>query len=200
MDMENREINKEDVIQFFNDKADKWDENLKKSDEVINTILDHCCIGKNSIVLDVATGTGVLFDYYKQREAKAIGIDISEKMIEIAKRKYPDFSFLVEDGETFQSEKRYDAIVIYNAFPHFSHPAKLIENLSSLLKQDGRLTIAHGMSREKINGIHHAGAAHVSNGLMEIDDLKKLVEQHLAVEVKISNESMYQIVGRKACK
>ena len=39
--------------------------------------------------------------------------------------------------------------------------------LSLLLKPEGRLTIAHGWSRERINA-HHAGAAQkVSNGLME---------------------------------
>lgn len=197
--MERKTICKKDVIEFFNDRASSWDANIKKRDDVINTILDNCQIKNATRVLDVATGTGVLFDYYIQRGVIADGIDISERMIEIAKGKYPDCRFMIGDAELLETDERYDAIVIYNAFPHFINPEGLIENLTGLLKENGRVTIAHGMSREKINSIHHDGAQHVSNGLMEIDELEKIMEKYLEIEVKISNDDMYQIVGKKVC-
>jgi len=195
--MEKQSIDKNDIIQFFNERAPKWDLSLKKNHEVINKILDNCDIKEGSKVLDVACGTGVLFDFYKERKAEVTGIDISDKMIEVAKKNYPDANLLVADGEAYQSPELLDAVVIYNAFPHFSNPEILIENLMGQLKKNGRFTIAHGLSRERINSIHHDGAIHVSNGLMEIDELQKLVSPYADVIVMISDDQMYQIVGVK---
>ena len=94
-------------------------------------------------------------------------------------------------------EEKFDRIVVYNAFPHFPDPRRLIARLSSLLKEDGRLTIAHGMSREAIDGHHQGSASKVSNGLMSADSLKKLFDAHFEVEVMISNRYMYQVSGVK---
>lgn len=197
--MIDKEINKKDVIQYFNQKASDWDKHLRKNEEVINTILTNCGIKEGKKVLDVGCGTGVLFDFYRQRKAIVTGIDISDKMIEKAKENYPLANFIVADAEEFNTKKRFDAIVVYNAFPHFSHPQQLIENLSGLLKKGGYLTIAHGLSREQINQIHHDGAMHVSNGLMDLNELEEIVQKYLKIEYKISNDCMYQIVGRKVC-
>jgi hypothetical protein len=69
--------------------------------------------------------------------------------------------------------------------------------LAGLLKDDGRLTIAHGQSREAIDGHHRGSASKVSNGLMSADSLKKLFDPHFEVEVVISNRRMYQVSGVK---
>jgi demethylmenaquinone methyltransferase/2-methoxy-6-polyprenyl-1,4-benzoquinol methylase len=87
--------------------------------------------------------------------------------------------------------------VVYNAFPHFPDPERLIRTLSGLLKPDGTLTVAHGMSREKIDAHHHGTASHVSNGLMPADDLAVIFGKHLTVTTVISDERMYQVVGKK---
>jgi demethylmenaquinone methyltransferase/2-methoxy-6-polyprenyl-1,4-benzoquinol methylase len=54
------------------------------------------------------------------------------------------------------------------------------------------------MSREKIDAHHHGTASHVSNGLMPAEDLAALFEKHLTVAAVISDERMYQVVGRNA--
>ena len=66
-----------------------------------------------------------------------------------------------------------------------------------LLKEDGRLTIAHGQSRESIDNHHKGSASKVSNGLMPADSLKKLFDPHFDVEIVISNRKMYQVSGVK---
>ncbi|MBO5570886.1 MAG: hypothetical protein J6A79_18435, partial [Clostridia bacterium] len=60
----------------------------------------------------------------------------------------------------------------------------------------GALTVAHGMSREKIDAHHHGSASHVSNGLMPAEDLAAIFGTVLNVTVIRSDERMYQIVGR----
>ncbi|MBP5325336.1 MAG: class I SAM-dependent methyltransferase, partial [Pseudobutyrivibrio sp.] len=93
--------------------------------------------------------------------------------------------------------KQFDSIVIYNAFPHFRDADSLIRFLSGNLKMGGRLTVAHGMSREKIDAHHNGHAKDVSNGLMEADKLAELFSKYLEVSTVISDDRMYQVVGIK---
>ena len=77
------------------------------------------------------------------------------------------------------------------------NPKRLIKILSELLKEDGRLTVAHGASRETIDGHHSGAASKVSNGLMAAESLKRIFDARFQVEVMISNRHMYQVSGVK---
>ena len=94
-------------------------------------------------------------------------------------------------------ERKFDCIMVYNAFPHFPYPKRLIKILAGLLKEDGRLTVAHGMSRAQIDHHHEGPASKVSVGLMHEDDLAGIFEKHLKVVAKISDDRMYAVSGEK---
>ena len=189
------------VIEFFDRLAPGWDAKTIRSSEIIGTILDNANVTEGKEILDVACGTGVLIpDYLERNVASVTGIDISPKMAEIAKEKFPQASvtILCGDVETTVFDRQFDCIVVYNAFPHFPDPERLIRRLSGLLRPGGTLTVAHGMSREKIDAHHHGTASHVSNGLMPAEELAAIFGKHLAVTAVISDERMYQVVGEKA--
>ena len=193
-------IETKEVIEFFDRLAPDWDAEMIRSDEIIGTILSNAEVTAEKDILDVACGTGVLIpDFLKRNVASVTGIDISPKMAEIAKAKFPQkrVTILCGDVETTAFDRQFDCIVVYNAFPHFPDPGRLIQTLSTLLKPGGTLTVAHGMSREKIDAHHHGTASHVSNGLMPAEDLAALFEKHLTVTAVISDERMYQVVGKK---
>ena len=193
-------IETKDVISFFDRLAPGWDAELIRNDEVINLILDHAAVTQGKDILDVACGTGVLIpDYLKRNVASVTGIDISPKMAELARRKFPQesVSILCGDVETVEFDRQFDCIVVYNAFPHFPDPERLIRILSEKLRDGGTLTVAHGMSREKIDAHHHGAASHVSNGLMPAEDLAAIFRKHLQVTTVLSDERMYQVAGQK---
>ena len=194
-------MDKKDIIAFFDRCAPSWDAEMIKSDRIIGTILDNAEVQAGMDVLDVACGTGVMFDYYLDRQVASVtGIDISPEMARIARKKYagePRVQVICADVEDAEFNRQFDAIVVYNAFPHFPDPRKLIRRLCSLLKEGGRLTVAHGASREVIDDHHKGKASKVSNGLMSADSLKKLFEPYLKVEIVISNDRMYQVSGVK---
>ena len=194
-------MNKQDVIDFFDRMAPSWDADMIKNDGIIGKILDNAEIEAGQDVLDVACGTGVMFPYYLERDVASVtGIDISPEMAKIAAEKFAGESrvqVICGDVEEVSFGKKFDRIVVYNAFPHFPKPKRLIKILTGLLKEDGRLTIAHGQSRESIDNHHKGSASKVSNGLMSADSLKKMFDPYFDVEIVISNSRMYQVSGVK---
>ena len=146
-------MEKKDVIAFFDRLAPQWDADMIRHDDVISTILDGAGVGPGMEVLDVACGTGVLVpDYLARHVASVTGVDISPEMIRIASEKFPqnNVRFLCADVELLPADRKYDCVMVYNAFPHFPDPENLIRVLSDLLKPGGTLTVAHGMSRAHI--------------------------------------------------
>ena len=194
-------MNKQDVIDFFDRCAPTWDAEMIKDDAIIEGILDNAEVTAGMDVLDVASGTGVMFPYYLKRGVASVtGIDISPAMAKIAADKYadtPNVRVICGAVEQTPFDRKFDRIVVYNAFPHFPDPQNLIRVLAGLLKEDGRLTIAHGASREAIDHHHQGSASKVSCGLMSAEHLKKLFGPHFQVEVVISNRHMYQVSGVK---
>ena len=154
-------MNKREIIAYFDARAPEWDARMVRSDSKIAFILDAAGVRPGVSVLDVACGTGVLFgDYLARDAARVTGVDISPEMARIAvsKLRDPRVEVLCGDVEELALPRRYDCCVVYNAFPHFAHPARLLARLSACLSPGGRLTVAHGMSLAALHR-HHAGAA-----------------------------------------
>ena len=194
-------MEKKDIIAFFDRCAPFWDADMIKNDAIIGTILNNAEVTEGQHILDVSCGTGVMFDYYLERNVASVtGIDISPEMAKIATDQYadnPKVTVICGDVEEAVFNIKFDRIVVYNAFPHFPNPKRLIKRLAALLKDEGRMTIAHGMSRAAIDNHHSGSASKVSNGLMAADQLKKLFDPHFDVEIMISNDRMYQVSGVK---
>ena len=194
-------MDKQAVKDYFDQAAAHWDQHLIHDDAKINRILDYADIGPGQRILDVGCGTGVLIpDYLARGVREIVGADISPRMIEAASRKFQNdrVTFLCCDVEQLGFQLPFDRVVVYNAFPHFPDPAALIDALAGYLKPGGRLTVAHGMSRAKIDA-HHAGrASAVSNGLMSEKQLAELMTRHgFAADVRISDEEIFVVSGLK---
>lgn len=191
-------MDKKAVIEFFDHCAAFWDAEMIRNEEVIRAILDNGGIRAGIDALDVACGTGVLFpDYFSRGVRSLTGIDISPEMVRRARQKFPGTEVICADVESFPFERRFDAVMVYNAFPHFPDPERLIGVLAGLTRPGGRLSVAHGMSRALLLS-HHAGAASgVSLELPEAEALSALFSPWFDVDVVISNERMYQVAGTR---
>ena len=192
-------IDKADVIEFFDRCAPSWDAGLIRSDRKINIILDNAGVREGSRVLDVACGTGVLIPDYIRRGADVTGIDISPEMIKLAERKYAGTGvrFICGDIETADVGQGFDAIVVYNAFPHFPDPERLITHLSGLLAEGGVLTVAHGMSLDALR-MHHKGRADsVSREMLTAEELSAVFAPYFDVDVAVSDDEKFVVSGAK---
>ena len=191
-------MEKKEIIDFFARLAPGWDDRNSKNSEIIGIILDNAGIDAGTDVLDVACGTGILIpDYLDRGAASVTAVDITPEMAEIAAKKFTQENVKVICGDAAETDfgKKFDSIVVYNAFPHFPDQEYMIYRLACALKQGGILTVAHGMSRDAVNS-HHAGVSHVSRSLVTGEELAGMFGRYLTVTAVIDDERMYQVAGK----
>lgn len=107
-------------------------------------------LAPHSTVLDIGCGAGKPVDsYFVSKGHKVIGIDISEKMIELAKKNVPKGEYKVTDMSELQKGEYFvDAVVsFYSIFhtPREKHQL-LLNKINSFLPKGGLLLITMGSS------------------------------------------------------
>lgn len=98
-----------------------------------------------SLVLDAGCGPGFHLKYLMQEGFKVIGIDFSERMIEIAKQETPKGDFKVMDVRDLSGlDEKFDGIFAHAVILHFSKKEAngILKNLKGKLNPGGYLSIA----------------------------------------------------------
>lgn len=193
-------MNKKEIAAYFDRQAPDWDGHMVTDDRKIGFILDAAGVRAHTAVLDVACGTGVLFPYYLARNvSRVIGVDISIEMARIAAAKLhdPRVEVICGDIETIPVRMLCDCCVVYNAFPHFENPVRLIRCLARWVKPGGRLTVAHSMGLDTLRR-HHAGRAeHVSREMLTPRKLSELFSLWFDVDLAVADEEKYVVSGQR---
>lgn len=192
-------MNKIEIAAFFNGLAAEWDSHQKCSDIKINHILDSAGVKTGCTVVDVACGTGVLFPYYLSRGVSSVvGVDLSKEMIKLASSKLSDnrVRAICGDIETIPVIDRFDCCIVYNAFPHFEDPRRLVERLSSWVKPGGSLTVAHGMGIGELCKHHSGAASSVSRDMIAAPELSAIMSSSFDITACLSDSEIYIVSGR----
>lgn len=104
-------------------------------------------------VLDVGCGNGRFYELVCKKKAKYWGIDTSEKMIELAKRKYPRAKFFVSEPFSFPFGKNFfDKIYCLSVIHHI--PSKefrirLLKEIKRVMKPGSLLILTAWNLRKK---------------------------------------------------
>jgi predicted TPR repeat methyltransferase len=103
-------------------------------------------LNNDDSVLDLACGPANISLKLKQAlpEVFITGVDLSEKMVALAKRNILDGNFITADIVSYKSEKPNNAIIIGFALPYltFEESQILIENTSFNLCDNGKIYIS----------------------------------------------------------
>ena len=189
-------MDKNIVKEFFNKQAEDWDSRCVRKEDILSDIMANCHFEEGMTVLDIACGTGVLFQDYIDRGAEYIAaVDMSEEMVKIAQEKFPDADVMCTDGERLDLGEAFDLVMVYNAYAHFNDPEGLMDTLIRSTKPGGRVSIANDLGREALNRHHEEKAALVSKQLPEAKELAAMLEPYFTIETVIDDERMYQVVG-----
>ncbi|HNZ82732.1 MAG TPA: class I SAM-dependent methyltransferase [Sedimentibacter sp.] len=112
-------------------------------DYIINALSKY--INKDNLkVLDLGCGTGeLILELTKRFENIGItGIDFSEKMIEISKKRNPKALHLNMDVTNLSVlDDEYDIIICTHSLPYYKKPKDVIRQLYNLLSDKGELLI-----------------------------------------------------------
>ena len=126
--------------------AEDWHSDHKKDDwwiEGTDKFISY--LSKGDLVLDVGCAGGIKSKYLMQKRLNAVGIDFSEKMIEIAKREFPNGEFLVKDiSDADMLGYMFDAIFMQAVLLHIPkvNAKEIIQKLAEKLKRGGYFYIA----------------------------------------------------------
>jgi len=98
-----------------------------------------------SSVLDVGCGAGLKSGYLSSKGLKPIGIDFSEKFIEIARRDIPRCNFMVMDmRDVVKLGRKFDGVFVQASLLHIpkKDASNVIGALTSVLLSGGYLYVA----------------------------------------------------------
>jgi ubiquinone/menaquinone biosynthesis C-methylase UbiE len=93
-------------------------------------------------VLDIACGTGNWLMAVTRRGGKPVGIDISQKAIDICKHNISDGDFLVGKAESLPfRDDRFDLISCLGSLEHFRDPLSALQEMVRVAKENARFLL-----------------------------------------------------------
>jgi len=96
-------------------------------------------------ILDLGCGNGRLFELFKNKNVEYIGVDNVEKLIEIARKKYPEAEFLVGEALNLPFPDNYFAkvfsIAVLHHIPSGEFRLQFLKEVRRVLKQEGLLVL-----------------------------------------------------------
>ncbi|AKB48860.1 SAM-dependent methyltransferase [Methanosarcina sp. Kolksee] len=103
--------------------------------------------GEKLSVLDVGCGTGEMSKMLADMGHKVTGIDLSEKMLSVAKSKSPgSIKFRIGDAENPPfDEGKFDAVVTRHVLWTLPNPEKALKSWRNVLKPGGKAVIIDGV-------------------------------------------------------
>ncbi|WP_309114028.1 class I SAM-dependent methyltransferase [Saccharothrix sp.] len=129
---------------FWADHADRFDGGAARYHE---RLLDAARIGPADRVLDIGCGTGKSTRDAARRAAHALGVDLSSRMIEEARRRadregVANVAFEQADAQVHPfPEAAFDVVISRHGVMFFGDPDKAFANIASALRPGGRMTL-----------------------------------------------------------
>ena len=96
-------------------------------------------------VLDLGCGCGQYTEFLKAKKVEYFGLDFSERLIEIAREKYPQLKFQIASALNLPfSENFFDkvyAIALFHSIPSAEFRNQVLKEIKRVLKKDGLLIL-----------------------------------------------------------
>ena len=137
-----------ELAKKYNKIAEWWHQNHSDSDYGVvqfKLALNFCT--QHSQALDVGCGAGGRFiRMLKEKGFNITGLDISEKMVDLAQKNHPEDYFFVQDICSWETAQKFDFIYAWDSIFHlpFNKHHSVISKLCSLLNSGGILMYTLG--------------------------------------------------------
>ena len=138
---------RDQVRGYFKEVASRWDEMRRSyfTEEVREAAIARACLGPDSVIADVGTGTGFMLAGVAPLVRKAYGFDNSPEMLAVARANLKDLANVelsVSEGDCLPvAEGSLDAVFANMYLHHVPDPAAAVATMARVLKPGGRLVI-----------------------------------------------------------
>ena len=130
----------------YDKKADHYDSTFdgKFTSRFKEILCQSVSIHANDTVADIACGNGRLLQMLAEKNSfQGYGVDLSEKMVEQAKKRNPDMEFYAARCEELPfPDETVDIMVVCAAFHHFPDPEGFAREARRGIREEGMLYIA----------------------------------------------------------
>ena len=160
--MKSNTINKKEIEKFSRIASEWWDPNGKfkplhnfnpiRIEYIKNSIIKHFKIKSSTKslrkinILDIGCGGGLLSEPMCRLGANVVGIDASDKNIEVAKfhakKNNLKINYICSSPETLRTSKKFDVILNMEIIEHVNDIDFFIKKSSQLLKKNGLMFVA----------------------------------------------------------
>ena len=160
--MKSNTINKKEIEKFSRIASQWWDPNGKfkplhnfnpiRIEYIKNSIIKHFKIKSSTKslrkinILDIGCGGGLLSEPMCRLGANVVGIDASDKNIEVAKfhakKNNLKINYICSSPETLRIDKKFDVILNMEIIEHVDDIDYFIKKSSQLLKKNGLMFVA----------------------------------------------------------
>lgn len=149
---------------YFDHMADGWDKGTNAEDlcRRLELLIPKFGIPYGGWVLDVGTGTGILQPYLLAavgESGRVLAFDFSICMLAEALKKSRCRNLACFQADVTAiplPERTCDCVVCFAAFPHFDRKQPALHEMARVVKDGGRVVVAHLMSRRQIARHHDA--------------------------------------------
>ena len=109
-------------------------------------------ISSKATILELGCGPGDVSNQLAKFADRVVGIDFSEKMINVAKSRFADIEFQTADAEQQPfSDNSFDVVVSNYTAHHFARPQQVFEEAKRVLKPNGRVVVVMPIQREQVS-------------------------------------------------
>ena len=128
--------------------------------QAIPALLDAVAAGRNTRLLDVATGLGDAAAAAAARGATVTAIDFSSAMVQRARRTHPGIEFHEGDAQELPfPDRSFDAVVCNFGMLHFTEPERSLAEARRVLVPGGRVAFTVWAAPERVVGLSIAQRA-----------------------------------------
>lgn len=105
-------------------------------------VLEQLELTEDHLLLDAGCGSGLFSSLAIETGAQVIGVDAAPGLLDVARRRNPQNSFLEEDLEVLPfTDDRFDVVTGFNSFQYAGNFEKALAEAKRVLKPGGRLVI-----------------------------------------------------------
>jgi 2-polyprenyl-3-methyl-5-hydroxy-6-metoxy-1,4-benzoquinol methylase len=132
---------KDDVREHFEEIAGEYDRWKEKSAYYYRLLagIYRERVPEGASVLEIGCGTGTLLAALSP--ARGVGVDVSQRMVEIAAAKHPSLSFRVADAEAFDPGETFDFVIIPDVVEHLSDPQAMFRSVRKACHAETRVIV-----------------------------------------------------------